>query len=77
MGNFSQKRNFDQNIDYISRTLNTLESYQYLLSLLRKTQNTFPDTAQKIFWLMGIFSQKGKYSPDNKELFFVLTAYII
>jgi len=20
---------------------------------------------------MGIFSQKGKYSPDNKELFFV------
>jgi len=32
MGNFSQKGNFHQNIDYISRTLNTLESYQYLIS---------------------------------------------
>ena len=50
-----------KNIDHINCTLNQFELHQYLISLLRKTQNTFPELALLEIWLMGIFSQKGNF----------------
>jgi hypothetical protein len=43
------------------------ESHQYLISLLRKTQNTFLDAAVRGIWLMGNFSQKGNFSPTCRS----------
>src|SRR5882762_2036716 len=58
---FFPKKEIDhQIIDHINRTLKLFELYQYLVSLLRKMQNTFPKPVVKKFWLMGKFSQKGK-----------------
>ena len=45
------------------------ELHQYLISLLRKTQNTRGELAVCGIWLMGIFSQKGNFSPNDRELF--------
>src|SRR6267378_4958219 len=57
---FPKKEIDHQIIDHINRTLKLFELYQYLVSLLRKMQNTFPKPVVKRFWLMGNFSQKGK-----------------
>ena len=48
-------------------TLNVFELHKYLISLLRKTQNTFLEPVMKKFWLMGIFSQKGNLSPNYRS----------
>src|SRR6266568_531881 len=57
---FPKKESDHQIIDHINRTLKLFELYQHLVSLLRKMQNTFLKPVVKRFWLMGIFSQKGK-----------------
>jgi hypothetical protein len=49
MGIFPKKENYHQTIDHINRTLNIFELHQYLISLLRKTQNTFLEPALTIF----------------------------
>src|SRR6266700_105593 len=45
-----------KNVDNINRTLDLSKLHQYHISLLRKTQNTFPEPAVSGIWLMGKFS---------------------
>jgi len=56
-----------KNVDHINWTLNLFELHQYLISLLRKTQNTFPNAAVTGIWLMGICSQKGNFLPKDRS----------
>jgi len=48
--------------------MNLLELYEYLISLLRKTQNTFSELAVKKKG-DGNLSQRGNYQPNDRELF--------
>ena len=47
-----------KNVDHINRFLKLFKLHQYLISLLRKMQNTLLELAVKRFWLMGIFPKK-------------------
>ena len=47
--------------------LNVFELHQYLISLWRKTQNTFSEPAVKKRWVMGICSQKGNLSQKHRS----------
>jgi hypothetical protein len=38
--------------------MNLFELHQYLISLLRKTQNTFAEPVAKKKWVMGVFPKK-------------------
>jgi len=58
-----QKGNLLLNVDHISRTLNQFELHQYLVFLLRKTQNAC------LIWQIGKLSQKENFLADNKKLF--------
>ena len=49
--------------------MNLLELYEYLISLLRKTQNTFSAQVVKKKMGDGNFFQKGNYQPNDRELF--------
>ena len=55
-----------ENVDHINWTLNLFELHQYLISLLRKMQNTRGEPAVSGIWLMGIFSQKGNFSSKHR-----------
>ena len=50
-------------------TLNVFEVHQYLISLLRKTQNTFSEPAVIKKMGGGNFSQRGNYQPNDREVF--------
>ena len=58
MGIFPKNENYHQTIDHINRTLNIFELHQYLISLLRKTQNTFSEPLVKKKWVMEMFPKK-------------------
>jgi hypothetical protein len=47
-----------KNVDHISRTLNMLKLHQYLISLLRKMQNTHLEPAIKRIWQTGKILKK-------------------
>ena len=64
-----------KNVDHMNWTLNVFEVHQYLISLLRKTQNTLSEPAVKKNWVMGICSQKGNYQLNDRELFLDHVSY--
>ena len=68
MGKFSQKGNCHQTVDHISRTLNQFKLHQYLISLLRKTQNTFLEPAVSLIWQMGYFPKK----EISHQIFYII-----
>ena len=53
-----KKEIYHQTIDHINRTLNIFELYQYLISLLRKTQNTFSEPALTNFGWWEFFPKR-------------------
>ena len=55
---FPKKEICNQTIGHINRTLSLFELHQYLISLLRKTQNTFSEPPVKKKWVMGIFPKE-------------------
>ena len=49
--------------------LNVFELHQYLISLWRKTQNTFSELGVIKKMGDGNFSQRGNYQTNDRELF--------
>jgi hypothetical protein len=50
-----------KNVDAMGRTLNMAELHQYLISLLRKMQNTCKALVISRIWQMGIFPKKENF----------------
>src|SRR6267143_1910190 len=69
MGICSQKGNLStkHRSHHINKTVNLFELHQYLISLLRKMQNTFSEPVVKKIWVLGICSQKGNLSTKHRS----------
>ena len=64
---FPKKEIYYQTLGHINRTMNLCELHLYLISLLRKMQNIFPELEVSGIWLMGFFSQKENFSPKHRS----------
>src|SRR6266436_1784697 len=56
-----------KNVDNINRTLDLSKLHQYLISLLRKMQNTFETSAISRFGRWEFFPKKEHFSPKRRS----------